>query len=831
MLITALFVQFWLFPNINQYKNDIAQALSKGLKQPVTISSIRANWKNLQPSAVLDNVIILDAENRPALSLKQSEIVLSWLSFLALEPRFADITIYSPHLEVRRSLDGAIWVAGIQVNNAEKSDPSAANWLLRQSAIHISNASLSWTDEIRNAPALQLEDVNIALTSPPWKKLLKNHLLTMSAQPTVGTKKPITISANVYGNDVSQLHTWRGKLSLAIQNTDLTAFKPWFDYPIAIERGFGSLVGQLHFAHNEITNFDSDLKIKNTLVRLPTHDVREASALHSGATNTEDLTNPSQWIAMDALSTLLNWSSDARQSDFLQTEHDESTQAFAFNRSNFHLNIKHLNLTLKNREALREANASILVKDKALQSFETDVQFADLEALTTQLSLIPLAEKLNADLTQAAPKGELRYLSALWKRGQNQAPHYKFSTEFKALGIRPTPLTKVGFAGLDGKVNLDETNGRLNLASTNASLDLKDTLRWPLLQNKLTGMISWRVTQALNKANPQNNQPIIDISTQGLSVQNPHLMGKVNASYQINASDGDYIDISGQFEKAQAKYALFYYPTSLSAATLNWLDTSILGGEVNDIKVIIKGRVNDFPFVDKNQQIDSRLGIFKVTGNLSNGLLEYGSDWPKIEQLNTSLLFEGTRMELNTTAGRIFGNEIVKSRVTIAQLDADYPMLVVDSEAKGPVSEGVKFVNKSPVAEITQGFTQDLITTGQGKLNLKLNIPLENIDVATFKGRYEIKNGSMQSASMPMINSLNGTLEFTEKELTANNVKAQVFGAPAAFSIATNADKSVRITAKGILNETSINTFLQNASTFITGASQWVANILIKTKS
>jgi len=45
MLITALFVQFWLFPNINQYKNDIAQALSKGLKQPVTISSIRANWK------------------------------------------------------------------------------------------------------------------------------------------------------------------------------------------------------------------------------------------------------------------------------------------------------------------------------------------------------------------------------------------------------------------------------------------------------------------------------------------------------------------------------------------------------------------------------------------------------------------------------------------------------------------------------------------------------------------------------------------------------------------------------------------------------------------
>jgi uncharacterized protein YhdP len=117
MLITALIVQFWLFPNINRYKNDIAQILSENLKQHLTISAIRAEWKGLQPSVILENIILFDVQNRPGLILKQSEIVLSWFSVIALEPTFSQINIYNPHLEVSRSQDGVIRVAGIEVPN------------------------------------------------------------------------------------------------------------------------------------------------------------------------------------------------------------------------------------------------------------------------------------------------------------------------------------------------------------------------------------------------------------------------------------------------------------------------------------------------------------------------------------------------------------------------------------------------------------------------------------------------------------------------------------------------------------------------------------------
>ena len=112
--------------------------------------------------------------------------------------------------------------------------------------------------------------------------------------------------------------------------------------------------------------------------------------------------------------------------------------------------------------------------------------------------------------------------------------------------------------------------------------------------------------------------------------------------------------------------------------TLHWLDTSILSGRAEDINLIVKGRLADFPFVDKQNNLDAKLGLFRVTAKVSNSTLEYGLGWPLIEGLGLDLLFEGKRMELNANTGHILGNQIIKSKTTIAQLDADSPMLIID---------------------------------------------------------------------------------------------------------------------------------------------------------
>ena len=178
--------------------------------------------------------------------------------------------------------------------------------------------------------------------------------------------------------------------------------------------------------------------------------------------------------------------------------------------------------------------------------------------------------------------------------------------------------------------------------------------------------------------------------------------------------------------------------------------------------------------------------MFKVTAKLSNAILDYGTGWPMIEGLGLNMLFEGKRMELNADRGHLFGNKIISNKTTIAQLDADWPILKVISEVQGTTTEGLKFVNQSPVKLVTQGFTESLKTSGNGKLQLELNIPLEDLDAAKYKGAYQMINGTIfanPDIGLPELAQLNGVLNFTETSLFANNINTEIVGGPARLSL------------------------------------------------
>ena len=352
-------------------------------------------------------------------------------------------------------------------------------------------------------------------------------------------------------------------------------------------------------------------------------------------------------------------------------------------------------------------------------------------------------------------------------------------------------------------------------------LDLKGILRWPIPADKLTGVVNWRINGETAKINAQD-----------IVISSPHITGTVNASYDKNNIKGGYLNLTGKFGKGDAKYALFYYPIMLSKPTLQWLDTSILAGRAEDVNLTVKGNLADFPYVNSKNQLDQKLGLFRVTAKISDALVEYGTDWPVIEGLALDMLFEGKRMELNAYKGHIFGNKIIKSKTEIAKLDADWPILHIVSEVEGPVVDGIKFVNKSPVKLVTQGFTDNLKTAGSGKLNLELNIPMEDLDAAKFKGLYKISNGTIFSDAdigLPELTKLNGTLSFTENSLTAQNVTTEILGGPAQFSLKTGTDKIIRVSANGVLNDTGIKKLTSNVlAERMHGTANWSGEVTIK---
>ena len=818
LIIAALVIEFFIFPNINQYKNDIAEQASLIAKQKVSIGQIQAGWRGLNPNIMMENIILFDAENRPALALNQAEAALSWLSIPMLEPHFAAIDIKAPSLNIRRTINSEIFVAGISLSGPSK--PALSNWLLRQNAIHITDANIVWLDELRSAPPLSLNKLNISLITPAWKKILKNHQLNISATPSVGTLHPITLQANLYGNDISQLQQWHGTVEIQQNALEIAAFKPWIDYLIDVTSGILNAKTKIQFAQGSLRTIQTEVQLKQLVMPLQAN----AAPTHFNS------------VAADVL-----WEN-------LNTQ-KLPTLSLILNSPNFKVSTSNVFITANQTALLRDLSASYTQIGNAKstsgstlglqsQAAAITLDYANIDAISPYLLQLPLPDNFLQTLQSASATGKLKALSASWEASNQKTTRYKIATDFENLGVNANSIAAegnattvetniglpIGFSGLSGSIEADQEGGKLKLNTTQAALDFKHILRYPILSNQLNGTVKWRI-DPLEEA---NNAPQIRITASDFKIKNAHLSGQVSVVYEIHPLKSHAIDLTATFDQGDAKYAPFYYPTSLNADTLHWLDTSIKAGELSDIKLVLKGNLKDFPFVNAAHALDPKLGVFRVTANMQKGLLEYGSDWPHITDLNTSLLFEGTRMELNATGGLISGNRILKSKTTIAQLDADEPILNIVSEAQGPVVEGIKFVNNSPVASITQGFTNNLKTSGEGHLDLSLRIPLQNVEQANYKGAYRITNGSMQSPSVPSITNINGTLSFNENSLTANNVKAQFYGTPLAFNIGTDKDKTIRVSAKGRLNNNAISQLIGKANQYITGSTAWVANIAVQ---
>lgn len=793
LLVATLSLHFWLMPNINQYKESIAAFASQAIKQKVVIGNINAHWQGVNPHLSLSNITIFDAQNRPALQLKQSDTSLSWLSIPLLDPRLAELIIYAPELTIRRIASGEIFIAGISMLGESK--PDLPNWLLRQNKLIINNAKVVWLDEKRGAPALSLDHLNIEIVSPPWRSVIKNHLFTVSAQPSTGSNNPVLMSGNFYGNDVSQIETWRGNITIQLKDANLAAFKSWLDYPIDLQSGIGSADVTVKFSSKQVQSITSEVSLKNLQLQL------KPSAAP---------------VTLTKLAGKIDWK-NLNKLNFSITP-EVSTAKTSFGHS---VSLNKLTLIANNGLNLQNINADYAQTNEGHQTLNFKVPHLDLALIQPTLLQLPLPEVMMQKITGMASQGELNNVTMHWEAQNDKTTAYQIDAKFNHLSIQAHEKIP-GFINLSGEIQANEKDGHLQLNSQNAKLDIKGILRGPIPADKLSGEISWGISGQTT-----------EIKASKLSISSPHLSGMVDANYKMDGIKGGYLNLQGKFSNGNAKFATFYYPIMLGETTLHWLDTSIQAGRAEDINLTVKGRLDDFPFVDSKNNLDPKQGLFKVTAKISDAVLEYGTGWPVIEKLGLNMLFEGKRMELNAHTGRILGNQIIKSKTTIAQLDADYPILNIESEIQGPVNEGINFVNKSPVREITQGFTDDLKTSGAGKLNLGLKIPMQDIEAAKYKGLYQITNGTMASESIPTLSNINGVLEFTESSLAAKNIQATAFSSPVAFNLISGKDKSIRVAVRGKLNDEGLRQIFKEqnfarGSQYISGNTDWVGDILIQ---
>lgn len=777
LTLSILTLRYFILPNIADYKDRIAQEISEVAGQKITIGNIEASWNGMNPHLSLRQVAIYDEKDRMALTLHEVETSLSWLSIPLLEPKLATLVIQGPALSIRRETDGTFLVAGIRMGGESK--PGLSNWVLRQSRIDIVDATVLWQDDMRKAPALVLNDLQLTIESPVWERLVDRHRFALKATPSTGSSHPIDLRGNLYGSDTANLKEWHGTIYGRMDGTDISAWRRWVDYPFDISEGYGAARFWFEFADGEATRLTSDVILQKVRARI---------AKSSAEAKLDSLAGRMTWI-------------NQPDGQSINLERIKLSTADGLKLENGSLDI---------RERLKDGKETI---EGALRLDEID-----LASLATFTPYLPLPDKISQQLSDFSPTGKLKNLDLTWAGDRKKPSEYSVSSQFVNLGINAHEDVP-GFTNLSGSVDADEEQGSINLNSQQAAIDLKSLMRWPIPADKLTGVIKW-----------SNREQGTNVRVTNLAISSPHLAGAINATYQHNKTAPSTIELNGRFNRGNAKFAPFYYPIMLGPQTLDWLDTSIVSGNISDIHVIVRGRVDQFPYVNPDH------GLFKVTAKMEDGVLNYGKSWPSIDKLNLTMLFQGSRMELNADGGNILGNQFKKARAVIPVLDADNPILEITGETQGTVTDGLRFVNNSPVLDLTDGFTNNLRTSGNGKLNLDLKIPLKNVDTTKIKGTYQISNASMAGPSIPDLTQINGSLEFTESGMNAKNIAANVYGGPARVDISTGKNRLVKITARGNVTDAGIKEALakegvaDDAISFLSGNADWFGDISIQSQ-
>jgi uncharacterized protein (TIGR02099 family) len=773
-LSTIIAIQYFFLPHFDDYKGRITDKISQTLGQKVTIGDIHAKWNGLNPHLSISNMDIYDKEDKIALSLKQVEASLSWTSIPMLEPRLASLAIYNPDLTIRRETDGTVYMAGISMSGPSR--PAFPNWLLRQASVNVVDADIIWQDELRHAPELELNHLNLQLENPAWDSLRGRHEFSLKTTPSAGSSKPIDIRGNFLGKDVSHLEQWHGTVYAKIEGTDLSAWRNWIDYPFDLREGHGAAQFWIDFADQKIEAFTSDLLLDNVATRLHYQGV-----------------NAGEESRFNKIAGRIKWEKlpDGQE-------------------------IQGHNLQLLTSDNLNMKSGKFSIRDRLINNqkvIKGDINLDEiqLETLSKITAYFNLPRNIKEAISETEPAGKLTSLNLTWLSKGEDLPEYTLTANFSGLGLKPyTKFSTPGFTNLAGKIKIDQGQGKLDLQTKSASLSFPGILRWPVPADSLVGEIKW-----------QTKSDMLNVDISRLFIKNAHFNGEVDGSYKRKGNDSQYVDLTASANNVDLQHGRFYYPTTISKDTVDWLDTSILSGRGENVNLVLRGNLKDYPWNGKN-------GLFKVTAKINNAVLDHSNGWPKIEDINLDMLFEGKRMELNATSGHAFGNQIKKAKITIPDLMIDDNVLDVVGEAQGPVPEAIKYINNSPIEKISIGFTDYLKTSGNGKLLLKLHIPLTKVGNTKIKGSYTVTNGSMQSDSIPELTKLNGIMEFTEASINANNFNAMAYGGPAQFSINTDQNHSIQITAKGHVDDTGLRkSFGALVPSSITGGADWSAKAQI----
>ena len=738
----------WIVPRIGELRPDLEVEVGRVLGVPVRIGSVAARSGGLIPSFELTDVVLMDAQGREALRLPRVLAALTPRSLWNLG--FDQLVIDQPEVEIRRSADGHIHVAGLDFSKADKGDSRAANWFFSQTEFLVRRGTVRWTDELRAAPPLALREVDLVM-----RNSTRRHAMRLDATPPPEWGDRFTLRGQFRQPLLSRHRAlwqeWDGQVFADFERVDVSQLRRYANLGVEVTQGRGALRAWVDVVQGRLAGATADGVLADV-----------DATLGPGL----------QPLALHSASGRLG--GKRREGGFEFQTHD---------------------LQFQTREGQRWPGGNVFVawtqaegRNPARGEIRADK--LDLAALGQLASRLPLGTVTHGAIEAYAPRGLVDSVEARWQgpldalltyEAKGRASQLELASR-PGVAVRDAPPNRppIGSPGVRGAMvefDLTQSGGKARVNIRKGALELPGVFEEPVLPfDELSADVLWQ-----HKGNE------ISVSVASLKFANADAQGDGRASWHTgdavrSAAHSRFpgvLDLQGSLSRADGTRVHRYLPQSISRNARDYVREAVTQGTATGVKFRVKGDLRDFPFSD------GKPGEFRVTADVRNATYAYvprsltrGSGvWPALTQLNGELVFDRNSMQIKGAQGRFAGAAGLQFKAEAQIADLRAATVVVKGEVRGPLGESVAIVNSSPISALMGNALARATASGPAEMRLQLELPVAHPDKSRVQGSVTLAGNDVQiSPDTPQLAKARGVVSFGDGGFNIAGGQARALG-------------------------------------------------------
>ncbi|WP_297753726.1 YhdP family protein [Hydrogenophaga sp.] len=779
-VLTWIGLHAWIVPRIGEWRPELERWASSAVGVPVRVGEIRAEsggsgrgWlPPLMPSFELRDVRLFDPRGEVALQLPLIRTAVSVRSLW--HGSFEQIVIDQPVLDVRRTEQGRIEVAGLDLSGPQDEDGQAADWFFAQNEFVIRQGTLRWTDDQRRQPTLALDKVDLVV-----RNTALTHQFRIDATPPPewgerlslrGRLREPLIDLQARERRTPWQH-WSGEVYADVARIDaerLHAYVDLSDWGIDVQSGHGALRVWADVERGRFAGLTADLSLREVQTRLgPELPVLGIDNLQGRVAAT--------------------WGDDGFS---LVTE----------------------DLRFRTLEGVNWPAASLQLGRTAPPGSQNETltlkaQRLDLTALAALASRLPMPTDAHALLAQLQPAGEVSNLAMRWqgRPGEWAQGSYQASGRVVGLAFAGQPSGRMAASGrypLPGRPGIrgatvdfeaGSQGGRARLSVKDGVLELPDVFEQAELPvQRLEASAAWRV---------QGER--IEVQLDNVRVSNADAEGTAQVRWHTGEQAGQrfpgVLDLTARLTRANATSVHRYLPLTMPAEARRYVREAVLGGQSDQVDFRVRGEVAEAPYEDPGDQ-----GEFRIAARLRKVDMDYvpaflqsagEASWPGLRGVSGELVLDRNSFKVTGIQAGLAGApgaRLSQGEVGIADL-AGNSVLVASARVQGPAGELLGFVQRSPINRMTDQALARARIGGAAQVGFGLEVPLHDATATKVSGNLQLDGNDVQiSPESPLLGGAKGALTFSETGFAVRGGQARLLGGEVRF------DGGLRPDARGV---------------------------------